>query len=438
MGFRTMSGIPKVTSTASFYSNTNPMLQSRGLGGYAEPSALFGNGEQGAWWDFSDLTSMFQDSAGTVAAALESTVGKVLDKSGRGNHLIQATAGARPKLSKRFNYLSSSADITNNSWTIRANQQAVDANTLWNVADGSVTEGCWQQGTGAGNQDYTLTAVLSAGTVGVAKLAIKNNATDTVVASKVVNLTPNKQTFQVNGVTNGATPGYRVEITTNGNFGTIGIWGADIRLTADAALAIPQLQRTGTTATDYDTVGFPAYLAFDGATKWMQSVGAINFLGTDKVTVIAGTTKLSDATIGAIIELSGDWGLNNGTFAMFGPRAAGGAGAQLSWISGGTVKIAQDVVGFPAPTTTVLSGQGDIGGALSTEQVNNSQVAQSSASEGAGNYGNYPLNIGARNSGASAWFNGRMFGIIVRGAPTNANDLSMCNRWMGSKCGLFF
>jgi hypothetical protein len=55
MGFQTMSGIPKVTSTANFYSNTNPLLQSRGIGGFAEPCALLVNGEQGAWWDFSDL-----------------------------------------------------------------------------------------------------------------------------------------------------------------------------------------------------------------------------------------------------------------------------------------------------------------------------------------------------------------------------------------------
>lgn len=67
------------------------------LTGFA-PASFFAAGEQGAWWDPSDLSSMFQDSAGTTPAAVDSPVGKINDKSGRGNHLIQATAASRPVL----------------------------------------------------------------------------------------------------------------------------------------------------------------------------------------------------------------------------------------------------------------------------------------------------------------------------------------------------
>ena len=34
--------------------------------GRFRPSQLFANGEKGAWYDPSDLTSLFQDSAGTT------------------------------------------------------------------------------------------------------------------------------------------------------------------------------------------------------------------------------------------------------------------------------------------------------------------------------------------------------------------------------------
>lgn len=62
-----------------------------------EPSRLFDNGEEGAWFDPSDLSTMFQDSAGTTpVTANGQPVGKILDKSGRGNHASQATAAARP------------------------------------------------------------------------------------------------------------------------------------------------------------------------------------------------------------------------------------------------------------------------------------------------------------------------------------------------------
>ena len=59
--------------------------------------SLFLNGEQGAWYDPSDITTLFQDSAGsTPVTAAGQPVGLMLDKSGRGNHARQTTAAARP------------------------------------------------------------------------------------------------------------------------------------------------------------------------------------------------------------------------------------------------------------------------------------------------------------------------------------------------------
>lgn len=70
-------------------------LRQRGLFG---PRQLFARGEAGAWYDPADLASMFQDNAGTIAAAVGAPVGLIRDKSGRGNDAVQATAGARPLL----------------------------------------------------------------------------------------------------------------------------------------------------------------------------------------------------------------------------------------------------------------------------------------------------------------------------------------------------
>jgi len=58
---------------------------------------LFLAGEKGAWFDASDLTTLFQDSAGTIpVTAVGQKVGKWLDKSGRGNHAVQATVANQP------------------------------------------------------------------------------------------------------------------------------------------------------------------------------------------------------------------------------------------------------------------------------------------------------------------------------------------------------
>jgi len=62
-----------------------------------DPEDLFQNSEQGAWYDPSDLSTMFQDAAGTTPVTADGQpVGLIRDKSGRNNHASQATAAKRP------------------------------------------------------------------------------------------------------------------------------------------------------------------------------------------------------------------------------------------------------------------------------------------------------------------------------------------------------
>lgn len=63
------------------------------------PAALFANGEKGAWYDPSDLSTLFQDVAGTVpVTAAGQLVALMLDKSGNGNHASQSASASQPKL----------------------------------------------------------------------------------------------------------------------------------------------------------------------------------------------------------------------------------------------------------------------------------------------------------------------------------------------------
>lgn len=60
---------------------------------------LFANGEQGFFYDPNDLSTMFQDAAGTVpVTGTGQLVGLIRDKSGRNNHAYQTTSAARPIL----------------------------------------------------------------------------------------------------------------------------------------------------------------------------------------------------------------------------------------------------------------------------------------------------------------------------------------------------
>lgn len=81
-----------------------PFAYAQPWAGVWTPATLFSAGEQGAWYDPSDFSTMFQDSAGTTpVTAVGQPVGRILDKSGRGNHATQTTATSRPVLQQDGN-----------------------------------------------------------------------------------------------------------------------------------------------------------------------------------------------------------------------------------------------------------------------------------------------------------------------------------------------
>lgn len=58
----------------------------------AKIKALFSAGQQGIWYDVTDLSTMFKDTAGTIPITANSqAVALIKDKSGRGNDASQAT-----------------------------------------------------------------------------------------------------------------------------------------------------------------------------------------------------------------------------------------------------------------------------------------------------------------------------------------------------------
>ena len=61
--------------------------------------SLFANNEQGFVYDPNDISTMFQDSAGTTpVTAAGQPIGLIRDKSGRNNHAYQSASLARPIL----------------------------------------------------------------------------------------------------------------------------------------------------------------------------------------------------------------------------------------------------------------------------------------------------------------------------------------------------
>jgi len=171
------------------------------------------------------------------------------------------------------------------------------------------------------------------------------------------------------------------------------------------------------------------YLSFDGTDDGMATP-SINFTGTNKMTVWAGVRKLSDANPAMLIELSADINSNAGTFAVHAPKF--GSQARFNFESKGTVIATAIDVSAAAPVSKVLCLQGDISGDIARLRANGTVAQTSTADQGTGNYGNYPLYIG-RRGGTTLPFNGRIYQLIVRGAESNAGQIAAGEAWCNSK-----
>jgi Concanavalin A-like lectin/glucanases superfamily len=376
-----------------------------------------------------------------------------------GNHALQATSASRPILRARYNLLTYSEQF-NTGWSLNA--AAVTANQ--EVApDGTTTADKIANSTTTSDyplvyQAYTLSAAATVTQTVYAKVGSANFLSmatydGTVVkfsgfnlSNGTVNLTAVGHTLAIVDAGGGwyrcsvtyaypattarvyvgvyktsGTPSY-VPSSIGADF--IYSWGADARYGSSAGT----YQRIAA-ATDYDTVGFLPYLAFDG-TDDSFATGSIDFSATDKMSVCAGVTKLTSAD-GIVSELSADLSVNNGAFYLF-------LYSDTAYYFGsrGTIQVQVASSALAAPRTNTLTGLGDISGDLVTLRVNGAQVAQSTSNQGTGNYGNYPLYVG-RRGGSTLPFNGRIYQMVVCGKTLSASELASTEAYVNTKTGAY-
>lgn len=195
---------------------------------------------------------------------------------------------------------------------------------------------------------------------------------------------------------------------------------------------------TQSTATSRPILGLENgkyYLTFDGVDDWL-STAAIDFTSTDKMTVVAGVRKLIDAPR-IVLELSADLNINAGAFYL-----VSGLDVGLHYSStsrGSAASVGSQIAGVAsplAPDTAVISSSHDIAGDLTTFRRNAVAAANATGDKGTGNFGNYPLYIG-RRGGTTLPFNGRLYGLIARGAQSSDAQISASEIYMNAKTGAF-
>ena len=446
------------------------------------PAFLFPGGVQGAWYDPSDYSTLFQDSAGTTpVTAVEQSVRLMRDKSGNGNHATAPSDASRPVLRARYNQITYSEQFDNAAWI---KSQATAANTLATVAPNGTNTAdtlldtvflsshyAYQtlstlpaSGSTVTVPVYAKAATLTYVTVGITDIssgslyavAVFNLSDGTLATSGSAGAGYSVTSTNVSAVGDGW---YRCSVTcvvgTSASFvraavgvnktgiisaasggmqsylgdgSGIYVWGADFRTGSSAGT----YQRIAA-ATDYATAGFLPYLALDG-TDDSFATSSINFTATDKMAVFAGVTKLSDAAQSVIAELSASVAVNNSAFLLTGPNTAGFA--NFNYRSKGTTAVDNIVTTYAAPYTAVLAATSNISGSTSSIRVNNGTFSTITSSQGTGNFGNYPLYIG-RRGGATLPFTGRIYQLIVCGKTLSASELASTEAYVNTKTGAY-
>lgn len=296
-----------------------------------------------------------------------------------GNHASQTTAASRPVLSARKNKLLATATLATQSVTLTASAHTLSFKGTGTVTLSGASTAGPLVGTGASNR-VSLTFTPTAGSV----------------------------TFTVSGSVTDA----QLE---NGS----------------AATAYQRV----TTATDYDTVGFPHYLKYDLVDDNLFTA-SIDFTGTDKMTAVSAVQS-TNTTAGTIVEL-GLGGESQAFWLQSANISGAGASSTVSGATGNTGYRAS----FDLSAKAVLSSQMDIAAAANADKVNlrvNGTVptlaAVGTSATVAAGFRTGPIHIG-RRGGVNTPFGGNLYQLIVRGAATPLDGIQAAEAYMAAKMGV--
>jgi len=369
----------------------------------------------------------------SVGSATSATIDNISVRELPGNHAFQTTATSRPVLSARVNLLTKTEQFDDAAWSTTSG--VTFSSGVAAFADGAYRYQAYTHGTSIAGLAFTARVKLHSPT-GKATIVLRVSGVSTPSdeAALVVNLTSTPTVYTLTRTFTSTNTGIFVGLDNRPTEGGDGIAG-DVVATEWSIVPANQAdlpyQRVNT-ATDYDSdpAKFPRFLRCDGIDDGM--VTSTITPGTDKVTVFAGVRKLSDAALGAVVELG-----VLGAVGTFGLGAPGGASPTYRFASHGTVfSSALSASSFASPNTAVLSGLGDISGDRATLRVNGTQVAQSTEDQGTGNYLAYPLYL-FRRGGTTFPFNGNFYGGIIRfGDNLPIETIEQTEAWMAAKTGV--
>lgn len=423
------------------------------------PLSYFTAGEQGVWYDPSDLSTLFQDAAGTTpVTAAGQPVGLMLDKSGNGNHASQHTASKRPVLSSRVNLVTQSESLASGDWVKVGTTPTQVSGAVWKLVptvtntEHSVSHNlapvtglqCWTAECKAdGLTKISLREGLTSGayvTVDLltATMITVGNAPDsyqiTQLADGWVRISLAKAPAGAFGRKFNFVPNtYTTGDPNNIFFAGDGVSGVLVRYPQCNYGSTAQPYQWITTGTEYDTVGFPWYLKFDGVDDFM-STAAIDFSGTYKVSAWTGALSSVGAGSRTVVDNRLNTSTNSNRITIQVPQTT----KNVFFGCGGTGWANNTVAGVTQGVVHLITAQGDILAPLNSISIDGGTPVEAAGGQGVatGGYGGNPLYIGAAAGGSTAIFNGNIYSIVIAGALYDADTVAKMNAWTAKKTGV--
>lgn len=370
---------------------------------------LFANNEQGFFYDPNDLSTMFQDAAGTIpVTGTGQPVGLIRDKSGNGNHAFQMSSASRPILQqtpKLGNELVVNGHFSDNldGWQFQSATATVENGRA------RVTH----NGGGGIFQDVPVT---------VGKTYKVSKKSQNISGSSIFLYVYDSENTSI---VLGSTANDALYITPVSSSIRVYLYKGGYGTSSWDDISVKEI-------TGYRTD--QNYLVFDGVDDFLRT-SKTDFTGTDKVSLFIGLQKLSDSNHAILCEFTPSWMDYNGTFAVFAPSGNGSPnytiGSKLSLFFG-TSQQAVSSNNFKAPISNILTIKHFTKSELWIDGVLNKTA---DGAKGAGNYGNYPLYIG-RRGGITGAFNGCIYGLIGVGRLTAGDETAAIEKELANRTGV--
>ena len=379
---------------------------------------IFRNGEQGFFYDPNDLSTMYQDSTGTVpVTAAGQPVGLILDKS---KWLVRSPV----------TLINSSFDSGISGWVAGPSLTAT-----WNNGEARIV------GTGS---IESIVNTLRSNVPGTANKLYKISFDATWVSGGYLQAgVPYREGLRVLPTENaGIKKRYTCQVALHpvspyniccfaaesgavwliDNVSVEEIRGNHAFQTNSASR--PILRKNAVTGANY--------LEFDGTDDFLVT-SSIDFTVTDKISLFAGVVKLANRG-SMLCELSANTNTELGSFYITAPESSGGT---YAFKSRGQSEINPGPVtssGTSAYDVSVLSAFGNISGGDNTLR-RNAESRTAKTNLGSGNLGNHPLYIG-RRGGISLPFNGHVYSLIGVGRLATDSKIAAIEKELAKRTGV--